>query len=122
MKIFTANIYKNKQFKNEGTMQAIEFETLIDKDGYIYMPKEFQHAYGKIVRLVVLLPEQENRASERRQAGGAERRHQVLSEDGKKPVGYSKPQQRVVGLHQGAARVSEDFDEPLPDEFWMGNQ
>jgi len=34
----------------------------------------------------------------------------------------SKPQPRTAGLHQGAARVSEDFDEPLPDEFWLGNQ
>jgi len=102
-------------------MQAIEFETLIGKDGHIYMPQEFQHAYGKIARLVVLLPEQENRASERRQAGDAEGRHQLLSEDGEKPVEPSKLQQRVAGLHQGAARVSEDFDEPLPDEFWMGN-
>lgn len=28
---------------------------------------------------------------------------------------------RVAGLHQGVAWVSEDFDQPLPDEFWMGN-
>ncbi|MEW6350165.1 MAG: toxin-antitoxin (TA) system antitoxin [Thermodesulfobacteriota bacterium] len=25
---------------------------------------------------------------------------------------------RVAGLHAGAMRTSEDFDEPLPDEFW----
>lgn len=29
-------------------------------------------------------------------------------------------QPRVLGLHQGAAWVSEDFDEPLPEEFWLG--
>ena len=103
-------------------MQTIEFETRIDKDGHIHVPQEFQHAYGKIARLVVLLPERENRASERKQAGGVERRHQVLSEDGERPVESSKPQQRVAGLHQGLAWMSEDFDEPLPDEFWMGNQ
>ncbi|MDP3285415.1 MAG: hypothetical protein Q8M56_13375 [Desulfobacterales bacterium] len=28
---------------------------------------------------------------------------------------------RVAGLHAGAIRMSEDFDEPLPDEFWTGN-
>jgi antitoxin (DNA-binding transcriptional repressor) of toxin-antitoxin stability system len=28
---------------------------------------------------------------------------------------------RVAGLHAGAIRMSEDFDEPLPDEFWAGN-
>jgi len=28
---------------------------------------------------------------------------------------------RVVGLHSGAIWTSEDFDEPLPDEFWTDN-
>ena len=37
-------------------MQAIEFETRIDKNGHIYLPEEYQHAYGKLVRLVVLMP------------------------------------------------------------------
>ena len=27
---------------------------------------------------------------------------------------------RVVGLHPGAILASEDFDEPLPEEFWTG--
>jgi antitoxin (DNA-binding transcriptional repressor) of toxin-antitoxin stability system len=26
---------------------------------------------------------------------------------------------RVAGLHAGAIWTSEDFDEPLPEEFWM---
>jgi antitoxin (DNA-binding transcriptional repressor) of toxin-antitoxin stability system len=32
----------------------------------------------------------------------------------------SPGRKRVAGLHRGAAWVSEDFDEPLPDEFWLG--
>ena len=28
---------------------------------------------------------------------------------------------RVAGLHAGAIRSGEDFDDPLPDEFWTGN-
>ena len=28
---------------------------------------------------------------------------------------------RIAGLHAGAARISPDFDKPLPDEFWMGD-
>jgi antitoxin (DNA-binding transcriptional repressor) of toxin-antitoxin stability system len=28
--------------------------------------------------------------------------------------------QRVAGLHAGAIETAEDFDEPLPDEFWAG--
>lgn len=27
---------------------------------------------------------------------------------------------RKVGLHPGAIQISEDFDEPLPEEFWVG--
>ena len=30
----------------------------------------------------------------------------------------STPAQRVAGLHAGAIWTSEDFDEPLPEEFW----
>ena len=29
---------------------------------------------------------------------------------------------RIPGLHKGAISTSDDFDEPLSDEFWMGNQ
>jgi antitoxin (DNA-binding transcriptional repressor) of toxin-antitoxin stability system len=27
---------------------------------------------------------------------------------------------RVAGLHPGAIWTSEDFDEPLPEDFWTG--
>lgn len=27
---------------------------------------------------------------------------------------------RVAGLHAGMGWVNDDFDEPLPDEFWTG--
>lgn len=27
---------------------------------------------------------------------------------------------RVAGLDEGAAWISDDFDDPLPDEFWTG--
>ena len=27
---------------------------------------------------------------------------------------------RMAGLHSGAIWTSEDFDEPLPEEFWTG--
>jgi antitoxin (DNA-binding transcriptional repressor) of toxin-antitoxin stability system len=28
--------------------------------------------------------------------------------------------ERIPGLHAGAFKVGDDFDQPLPDEFWMG--
>lgn len=48
----------------------------------------------------------------------------ILTEDDK-PVARlipvaSSSQTRVPGLNRGAAWMSEDFDEPLPDEFWTG--
>jgi antitoxin (DNA-binding transcriptional repressor) of toxin-antitoxin stability system len=29
---------------------------------------------------------------------------------------------RIAGLHAGAAKISPDFDAPLPDEFWSGEK
>lgn len=29
---------------------------------------------------------------------------------------------RIPGLNKGAMTASKDFDEPLPDEFWVGPQ
>jgi len=29
---------------------------------------------------------------------------------------------RTLGLHRGAWMVGDDFDEPLPDEFWLGGK
>lgn len=31
-------------------------------------------------------------------------------------------QPRMAGLNQGQIWTSEDFDQPLPDEFWTGSQ
>lgn len=62
-------------------MQAIEFETRIDHNGHIYLPVEFQQAYGKLARLVVLLPEVGEPIPKRRQPGSAKGILTVLSED-----------------------------------------
>lgn len=35
------------------------------------------------------------------------------------PVTSSK-KKRVAGLNRGTIWTSEDFDKPLPDEFWLG--
>jgi antitoxin (DNA-binding transcriptional repressor) of toxin-antitoxin stability system len=37
------------------------------------------------------------------------------------PAGVPRPAgERVRGLHIGAIETSDDFDDPLPDEFWGG--
>lgn len=32
------------------------------------------------------------------------------------------PTKRVGGLHAGSIWISDDFDAPLPDEFWLGEE
>ncbi len=39
---------------------------------------------------------------------------------GQKHVGIPAKQQRLFGQYLGRIRMSEDFDEPLPDSFWLG--
>ncbi|HFQ94677.1 MAG TPA: toxin-antitoxin (TA) system antitoxin [Anaerolineae bacterium] len=36
------------------------------------------------------------------------------------PVNEPVVKSRIAGLHQGAIWISDDFDEPLPDSFWLG--
>jgi prevent-host-death family protein len=36
------------------------------------------------------------------------------------PISQPKKKKRVFGLHPGAMTPSADFNDPLPDEFWLG--
>ena len=52
----------------------------------------------------------------------------VITEHGKPvarlvavPVALPR-KKRVPGLNRGTIWTSEDFDEPLPDEFWLGQE
>jgi hypothetical protein len=29
---------------------------------------------------------------------------------------------RILGLNRGAMKMRDDFNEPLPDEFWLGEE
>jgi antitoxin (DNA-binding transcriptional repressor) of toxin-antitoxin stability system len=51
--------------------------------------------------------------------------NEVIISEGDKPVARLVPfseegQRRVADLNKGEIWMSDDFDEPLPDEFWMG--
>lgn len=37
-------------------------------------------------------------------------------------VRNAPPRKRIAGLNRGSIWVSDDFDEPLPDEFWLGQE
>ena len=45
-----------------------------------------------------------------------------LLEKKRQPPHTQKPPEkpRVMDLHKGQVWMSDDFDEPLPDEFWLG--
>jgi antitoxin (DNA-binding transcriptional repressor) of toxin-antitoxin stability system len=32
------------------------------------------------------------------------------------------PKARLAGLHAGAIKMADDFNAPLPDSFWIGNE
>ncbi len=52
----------------------------------------------------------------------------IITEHGKPvarlvPVPVALPKKkRVAGLNRGTIWTSDDFDQPLPDEFWLGKE
>lgn len=52
--------------------------------------------------------------------------NKVIISDNEEPVVQLVPvrqgaKRRIAGLHRGAMRMSNDFNVPLPDEFWQRN-
>jgi len=53
--------------------------------------------------------------------------NEVIISEGDRPVARLVPfsgtgQRRVADLNKGEIWMSDDFDEPLPDEFWVGTE
>ncbi|MBI5472501.1 MAG: toxin-antitoxin (TA) system antitoxin [Ignavibacteriae bacterium] len=46
----------------------------------------------------------------------------VFVENGPPVAMLSQITPRIPGLNRGSAIVSDDFDEELPDEFWLGEK
>lgn len=44
----------------------------------------------------------------------------ITPEKSDEMVDLSQP--RIAGLHAGEIWTSDDFDDPLPDEFWLGEE
>jgi hypothetical protein len=59
-------------------------------------------------------------------------RAKIVVKDGDRVVGRlllrpredrPKPERRVIGLHKGSVLyMADDFDVPLPDEFWLSGE
>jgi antitoxin (DNA-binding transcriptional repressor) of toxin-antitoxin stability system len=53
--------------------------------------------------------------------------NEVIISEGDRPVARLVPfsgtgRGRVADLNKGEIWMSDDFDDPLPDEFWMGSE
>ena len=49
----------------------------------------------------------------------------IIAEDNKpvaRLIGIAGPKRRIAGLQRGKIWVSDDFDAPLPDGFWTGEE
>jgi len=38
------------------------------------------------------------------------------------PIQKTEPKERILGLREGQVWTSEDFDDELPDSFWLGEE
>jgi antitoxin (DNA-binding transcriptional repressor) of toxin-antitoxin stability system len=51
--------------------------------------------------------------------------HEIILVEGGTPLARMKPVEqegkRVLGLFPNSVWMSDDFNEPLPDDFWEGN-
>lgn len=75
-------------------MHAIELETQAH-NGIVEIPEQYLTWQNKTVKVILLDTENE----------------QPL-----KPM----PSKRPIGQYQGKMKMSDDFCEPLPDKFWLG--
>ncbi len=54
--------------------------------------------------------------------------NEIIIADGNKPlarlvpIAEPKRKRRIAGLQRGKIWTSDDFDAPLPDEFWTGSK
>lgn len=60
-------------------------------------------------------------AQEGRDVAGYVRQLAVRASDGH-PAGQDAPTSRTPGLHAGRYWIADDFDAPLPDGFWLGEE
>lgn len=74
-----------------------------------------------------LTPEQEERLMRYANLRGKETKDILLEYVERLPAPVASnpdatPAARVSGLYAGKIRTSEDFDDPLPDSFWGGEE
>lgn len=43
-------------------------------------------------------------------------------EESERQLASGQARLRILGLHEGQGWMSDDFDDPLPDEFWFGDE
>jgi hypothetical protein len=79
-------------------MKAIKTEAMVDSNREIHV-KLPEYVRAESVEVLILFDE----------------------DAGTSKVGKSKTE-RKFGQFRGKIQMSEDFDEPLPDDFWLGHE
>ncbi len=77
-------------------MKAIELETMINQNGTLQIPSDYQHCYGKSAKIIVLFPD-------------------IEKETVVDSMPFKIKKQRVFGSSKGLIKMTEDFDAPLDD-------
>ena len=96
-------------------MTTIPIEAQVSTDQLLHAveqlpPQEFTVFLARLLAL-------QTQRSQRAQEAPAPERHQHLPE---LAAQVQAGRQRVLGLNAGALTTTEDFDAPLPDDFWLG--
>jgi hypothetical protein len=67
--------------------------------------------FDELLKIVDQLPDEKKRALS-----------EHLAEAGLTTLEGELPKKgRILGMHPGSIWMSDDFDDPLPDEFWFGD-
>jgi hypothetical protein len=86
-------------------MKAIELETMINQSGTLQIPLDYQQYYGKLAKIIVLLPDieiKEETVVDLMPFAGQTETTKINK-------------QRVFGSSKGLIKMTEDFDAPLDD-------
>ena len=75
----------------------------------------------KTIELLAVNPSVEELLNLARKQSGLRLTRSGQSRAGIIPM-IEQPRKRIAPLHPGAWQVREDFDQPLPEGFWLGKE
>jgi hypothetical protein len=84
-------------------------QTIVSEDTAM-LSIQVELEFDELLKIIDQLPKEKKRFLSEHLAA------EVMSSDEDEEL--DKP--RILGMHPGAFQPADDFDDPLPDEFWLG--